>query len=1387
MEVENLIPILYNESEIDYLTDGLGQLTDTESCIVFEEANGEFSLTLKYPKKGRLIKEFVENRQIYAKPNDIDAPHAFRILEIDKSTSDTTISVSAHSITNDESKNIVKAIKGTNKTAADAMKMIQNNLVVPSRFNYLSDIDTLKSFENAHMTPLAAVLGDEYSMQRLYGGELKRTNTSIQLLKRRGRDKVTVIRKGKNAEAIKHTISYSGKYSAILPYTTLKGLTSEEKKNLDYYTKRQVELGEGLTVTITRLKDRTVMFQCSMNLTKEYPDGVHKLPKNIPDEFCPIHSTYITASVIVGTNVVPDRKAAFVIFTDGRVFISTKGMNAKPHHIVSNGQWMMSQDACEKTEKAILDKHPNKDRNTVVYGDILKCPNFDKLGVQYIVPVDFTETDDQGVPLYDTKVAINDVAKDYFKNYPETYMPTVTTKVDILAISKTKDNELVRKLESLNLFDTAEVYVSELDVDVLITVVSYEYDVLRERLIKITAESGRLQNTQSNNTPRITYESDLEKLREELSKQIIATDTKLFGGSRIQNNVFNTAEAPSVDESLEGDVWFKKNELGELSQYVFDGKEWVLSLPADFGESVRKLVNDTDKASRDFWSEKETEQNRRLDDIFREAGLIRDIAEDAKNIVDKVKSTDLVSLADGLKTANNNIITIGNDVSTKVSQSTYNQLSESFSTFKTETTQTNKTIQQSITSIDGKIAGGIGVRNYAVNTGSGLTHNINTTGASNNFSVFDLYTTNNNTSLRDLGFKVGDKYTIIFDIDMSNITKFLNLRVGGYSAGYVNLVGSVVSSIPSNGQYIATFTISSDNYLDVYRWRIRYDGCVATSNISNFRIFKGLIYQDWTPAWEDSINSVNTKFNVTKATVDSFSRVIGHTNEAEMKENIARTVMTSQLYSTEVYRLESNQEILARAQDGIKTSDPEFDSGMNGLTNGLAEGTLTRANHAELGWYLHLATPSNATTARILRNTAIRGLNEYVVRFRALVPIGTTLNIYIGSIGTGNKAESKWLTSNIGIGVMREYAYYVRTGSSGSLGYIGGVDFVKTSPGITITFYDYDVIDLYQSNQVAVRTRVDQLSNSWSVKTINSNGDILSQLNLTDGNIKLAGKLITLDGNTYINNGVIKDAHISSLGVSKITGMDAAFLKARIGQLTVSDISGITSNFLMATIGDAFIERMRGKIITASNNNAILDLDAGTLTFGDNNSGVYRRGNNAYTEAGMIFHRTAGIPGIQNDISTVDGPIGVNRVVIGSSRANNLLANDWSSGSFTGIIIESTLQKTTPIQPVTDRVNIVSDWVRFQSAYGDTYPGWEMITWPGHDGGNVSIKPINTNPRNSYIMIGDARIMENTTTGIWVRDLLARMFHNFQELANRTGSRNNIYWDLGRAITNTKG
>ena len=1306
-----MIPILYNATETEYLNDGLGQMFDVQSCIVSEEANGSFTLDMEYPKNGSLVNHILKGNQILAKPNDIDKEHAFRILEVDKSTSNSTISITATSITNDEGRNIVRAIKVSNKNAADAMKMIQNNLVLKSRFEYLSDITTIKSFENGHMTPLSAVIGDENSLYNFYGGELKRTNTSIQLLQRRGRDKVTTIEKGKNASGITHNISYNGKYTSILPYVALTGLTSTEKKNLDYYQVRKVELGSGLTVVLTRTRNKSVIFQCDMNLTSEFKeDGVHKLAKNIPEELCPIAAIYITASVMVGSNVVPERKLAFLIYPDGQVFISTKGMGAKPHRIISNGEWLMSQKACEMTEQAILDKHPHKDRNTIVYGDIVKCPGYDEIGLNYIVPIDVTEKDDQGEIKYDTVDAINEHAKDFFKRYPETYLPTITTKIDVLSAS----DDVISRIENLNLFDTADVYVPEIDVETEVMVVRYEYDVLRERMVTIEAESGKLKPNDMSPTPKISYSSDLEKLKDEINKQIVSTDTKIFGGSRATNGVFSTEFPPSADEAIEGDIWWKKNEFGELSQYVFDGKEWVLSVPADFGRSVEARIQQVNDKSKEFWERKDTEQNSRIDSIYQEVGIIRDLSNDAKQQISEIKNTDISSILTDLNKAKTDIAANKLGISTKVELTDHNAL------------------RQSVTSLQGSLTGQI------------------------NKVESDLVIANNAINLK------------------VNATDF-------------NPVKQQVTSNTSRLSVVETGifeTVSGTKINKIDSLKSDYTTYKSTRSMTDSEIRTTL---------STEINGVTTRFNSTKDTVDAFVRTIGTNTEANMPEALARTVMTSSMFENEVKRVEDNVSILSRSEDGIKTSDPYFNSGLNNIA-GHSGATVTRASATVKGglsgYRLNVSGTAAAVTAYrggLLMTYGMRSNAEYVVKFKANIPTHSYLHLDLPGTTTGYTV--KWLTDNFGKGKVYDYAFVVDTGTAATLGNKIGVN-AKSNVTTAFTWYCeyFDIIDTSQSHSIATSTKVTQLADSYAVKTLNSNGQILAQLNLTDGNVKIAGKLVSIDGTVSIQNGVIKDAHIDGLSVNKVTGMTADFLKARIGQLKVSDISGITANFLMTTIGDAFIERMRGKIITASNNNAILDLDAGTLTFADNNSGVYRRGNNAYTEAGMIFHRVAGIPGIQNDIATVDGPMGVNRVVIGSSRANNLLANDWSSGNFTGIIIESTRQTTTPIQPVTDRVNIVSDWVRFQAAYGDAAPGWQMITWPGHDSGaSITIAPINIDPRKSNMTIGDIRIMNNVSTGIWLRDLIDRIFHNFQELSNRTGGRNNIYWDFSRTISNTKG
>ncbi|MGQ7497792.1 gp58-like family protein [Streptococcus suis] len=66
-------------------------------------------------------------------------------------------------------------------------------------------------------------------------------------------------------------------------------------------------------------------------------------------------------------------------------------------------------------------------------------------------------------------------------------------------------------------------------------------------------------------------------------------------------------------------------------------------------------------------------------------------------------------------------------------------------------------------------------------------------------------------------------------------------------------------------------------------------------------------------------------------------------------------------------------------------------------------------------------------------------------------------------------------------------------------------------------------------------TQVNQLSNSWAVKNLTSNGQILNQINLlANGTNRIDGRLTHITGQTLIDNGVIKNAMIGNLDAGKI-------------------------------------------------------------------------------------------------------------------------------------------------------------------------------------------------------------------------------------------------------------
>src|SRR5699024_7841634 len=141
------------------------------------------------------------------KPNDVDDPHVFRIFETNKSLDDSIIVVNATTITDDLGSNLVKYASAKNVNPQDAMDNIKGGLVENTRFDFVSDITTRSSSEWHKINPLNAIAGSKGSLLDIWGGEIKRTNNTVFLYSRRGKDKVTVIRPGKNIKGFNMTVS----------------------------------------------------------------------------------------------------------------------------------------------------------------------------------------------------------------------------------------------------------------------------------------------------------------------------------------------------------------------------------------------------------------------------------------------------------------------------------------------------------------------------------------------------------------------------------------------------------------------------------------------------------------------------------------------------------------------------------------------------------------------------------------------------------------------------------------------------------------------------------------------------------------------------------------------------------------------------------------------------------------------------------------------------------------------------------------------------------------------------------------------------------------------------------------------------------------------------
>lgn len=216
--VDTLI-MLYESTETEFKTNGIGGLPDALTCTVKEERNGEFELTMTYPINGKRYSDINLRRIIFAKPNPYDNPQPFRIYGISKPLNGI-VTVNAEHISYDLSGYPVSPFTAIN--VMDAFNKLKEKSVstFTCPFTFSTDKTTEANMVVEKPTSIRSLLGgSEGSILDTYGGgEYTFDKFNVKLSQHRGANNGVSIRYGKNLTDINQEENCSSVYTGVYPY-----------------------------------------------------------------------------------------------------------------------------------------------------------------------------------------------------------------------------------------------------------------------------------------------------------------------------------------------------------------------------------------------------------------------------------------------------------------------------------------------------------------------------------------------------------------------------------------------------------------------------------------------------------------------------------------------------------------------------------------------------------------------------------------------------------------------------------------------------------------------------------------------------------------------------------------------------------------------------------------------------------------------------------------------------------------------------------------------------------------------------------------------------------------------------------------------------------------
>lgn len=366
----------------------------------------------------------------------------------------------------------------------------------------------------------------------------------------------------------------------------------------------------------------------------------------------------------------------------------------------------------------------------------------------------------------------------------------------------------------------------------------------------------------------------------------------------------------------------------------------------------------------------------------------------------------------------------------------------------------------------------------------------------------------------------------------------------------------------------------------------------------------------------DKIAKQTVEFNKLTESNKLYERILG-TSETGAPDQLSRLVMSSQIFQTEVgkYSTSGGPNMLrnSRADDGLK-----YWTEANGRLNFTAHHFYFNGQKKMFS----LRPGAVATSPRFI----VKRNADYMLNMVGFDANSKSFKVYFCKRKKGSTAdfEEKQVIFekngspifNSDMAIKKSFKFNVGGFDDGYLQfeYVGNDNGRWAGLFMTeLDFYEGTADRKWQPAPEdsaepieAVRTQVTQIAGSYSIKNINSAGDIVNSLNLLpDGTTRFDGKLLRITGQTKIDNAVIKDGMIANLNADKITGgtIDASqvnVINVNAGNVLAGTLTGMT-------VRGGRIEGLNGKMYIDLQNSQynVLNNEATIRRIDDTNSSQF--------------------------------------------------------------------------------------------------------------------------------------------------------------------------------------